>query len=170
VRDGRLDGVRIIGNGIRGVFDVSIAVYAGFAFSGGTASGIEVSDVHIAENQITTAGTPSIHVWVVSGTTVFEPGGLVEDNVLRNLSIVGNETSGVACTAGIQLQAGQNEIGGETVRGNRLEGASLVDNSVAQCGRVSPCSAPWRPRVAASSSTTSSGRFSCSAIASRRAR
>ena len=162
MRDGRLDGVRIIGNGIRGVFDVSIAVYAGFAFSGGTASGIEVSDVHIAENQITTAGTPSIHVWVVSGTTVFEPGGLVEDNVLRNLSIVGNETSGVACTAGIQLQAGQNEIGGETVRGNRLEGASLVDNSVAQCGRVSPCSAPWRPRVAASSSfPMTMGRRAC---------
>ena len=134
-RDGRVHGVRILQNEIRNVFDVSIAVYAGFAFGGGDVSGIEVSDVEIAGNRIVSDGTPSTHIWVVPGLAVFEPGGLAENNVIRDVSIARNRTSGGGeCSSGIQIQASQNEVGGGTVRGNLLEGVEISENSVAECG------------------------------------
>ena len=135
VRDGRLDGLRIVGNDIRGVYDLSITVYAGFAFFGGAISGIEVSDVRIARNRIATVGTPSSHIWAVSGNSFNEPGGIVENNVLRDIAIVGNTTSGGGdCILGIQLQASQNELGGGIVRGNLLERVWVFGNSVSGCG------------------------------------
>jgi hypothetical protein len=135
VRDGRLEDVRITGNEIRGVFDLSIAVYAGFALFGGVVSGIEVSDVRIADNEITTVDTPGSQIWVVSGVVVAEPGGLAENNHLRDLSIVGNTGSALGtCVLGIQLQASQNEVAGGVARGNVLERARVLDNSVAGCG------------------------------------
>ena len=135
VRDGRLAGVRIVGNDIRDVFDLSISVYAGFANRGGVISGIELSDVRIAGNRIASEGTPSTHIWVVSGAAVFEPGGLVENNLIRDVSIVRNSTSGGGeCSGGIQLQASQNELGGGIVRGNLLERVRVYGNSVSGCG------------------------------------
>ncbi|MGH7287540.1 MAG: choice-of-anchor Q domain-containing protein [Myxococcota bacterium] len=134
-RDGHFDGLRIVGNDVSDVFDVSIAVYAGFANGGGEISGIEVSDVEIAGNRIVSDGTPSTHIWVVPGAAVFEPGGTVENNVIRDLSIVRNGTSGGGeCTGGIQIQASQNEVGGGTVSGNLLEGVEVFANSVSDCG------------------------------------
>jgi CSLREA domain-containing protein len=134
VRDGRLAGLRIVGNDIRDVFDLSISVYAGFANRGGVISGVELSDVKIAGNRIASEGTPSTHIWVVPGAAVFEPGGLVENNVIRDVSIVRNRTSGGGeCTGGIQIQASQNELGGGVVRGNLLERVRVYDNSVSDC-------------------------------------
>jgi CSLREA domain-containing protein len=133
-RDGRLHGLRIVENEVSGVFDLSISVYAGFANGGGVIDGIELSDVEIAGNRIASEGTPSTHIWLVSGAAVFEPGGLVESNVIRDVSILRNRTSGGGeCTGGIQLQASQNEIGGGIVRGNLLEGVEVSANSVSDC-------------------------------------
>lgn len=135
VRDGHLHGVQIVGNRISDIFDLPIAVFAGFALGGGVVTRIEVSDVLVAGNRIATDGTPSIHIWVVSGTAVGEPGGLAEDNQLHDVAIARNRTSGGGeCPGGIQLQASQNELGGGTVRGNVLERVSVLSNSVSACG------------------------------------
>jgi hypothetical protein len=65
---------------------------------------------------------------------VFEPGGLVEANVIRQVDVLRNRTSGGGtCTGGIQLQASQNEIGGGTARANRLEEVRVIRNSVSRC-------------------------------------
>ena len=134
VRDGRLHGVQILGNRIHDIFDLPIAVFAGFAVQGGVVTRVEVSDVVVAKNTVSTDGTPSIHIWVVSGMAVLEPGGLAEDNHLHDVTITRNRSSGGGeCPGGIQLQASQNELGGGTVRGNVLERVAVVGNSVSGC-------------------------------------